>query len=232
MSVLATDDSGVRRIVFSTPAKLNALTVDDLVEATRLVTNCGPDIRGLLFTGSGRAFCAGMHLDSFVGLTQASAYELISLVRDFVGAVRTCPLPTVAMINGYCLGVAFELALACDFRVSVEDALFGLPEVKVGIPSVVDAALLSQYVGLSLAKEIILTGDLYPASSLAMMLNRIVPASSLEAVAMDMLGLVSRHSEAVVASQKRLFEVWQNSSLSDGIATSLSEFASMFEPRS
>lgn len=232
MSVLATDVSGVRRIVFSRPDKLNALTAADLVEATRLVTSCGSDIRGLLFTGRGRAFCAGMHLDSFVGLNADTALELITLVRDFIGAVRTCPLPTVAMINGYCLGAAFELALACDLRVCSEDALLGLPEVKVGIPSVIDAALLSQYVGLSLAKEIILTGDLYPASSLPSMLNRVVSLSSLESVSLELLGLVTRHTPAVVAGQKRLFEVWQNTPLTDGITTSLSEFAGMFTPPS
>ena len=67
------------------------------------------------------------------------------------------------MVHGYCLGAGFELALACDVRVSTPDSQFGLPEVKVGIPSVIDAALLPRYVGLGLAKEMILTGDLYPA---------------------------------------------------------------------
>jgi enoyl-CoA hydratase/carnithine racemase len=83
---------------------------------------------------------------------------LISSVRDCIGAIRRAPVPTVAMINGYCLGAASELALACDLRVAHLDVFVGLPEVKLGIPSVADAALLHHYVGLSRAKEIILTG--------------------------------------------------------------------------
>ncbi len=64
---------------------------------------------------------------------------LISSVRDCIGAIRRAPVPTVAMINGYCLGAASELALACDLRVAHLDVFVGLPEVKLGIPSVADA---------------------------------------------------------------------------------------------
>jgi len=73
-------------------------------------------------------------------------------VRDCIGAIRLCPRPTVALVNGYCLGAAFEMILACDLRVAHPQVQFGLPEVKLGIPSVVDAALLQQFVGLSKAK--------------------------------------------------------------------------------
>jgi enoyl-CoA hydratase/carnithine racemase len=222
----------VRTVAFDRPADLNALTADDLNEATRLTEKPGSEVRALVFTGSGdRAFTAGMHVASFMGIDSAGGRDLIRRVRDFLGAVRTSPLPTAAMINGYCLGAGFELALACDLRISVETAKFGLPEVKVGVPSVVDAALLQEHVGLSLAKEIILTGDLYPADMLAErgLFNQVVPRESLQERTLEWLGRITRHTRTVVASQKRLFEVWQNAPLRLGIESSVDEFAGVFE---
>jgi enoyl-CoA hydratase len=134
-------------------------------------------------------------------------------------------------VNGYCLGAAFELALACDIRIAADSAQFGLPEIKVGIPSVIDAALLQQHVGLSTAKEMILTGDLYPAADLARRgaLNAVVPAADLHAETRRMLARLTGHSPAAMAAQKRLFETWQNTTLAAGIEASVSEFAAVFD---
>lgn len=223
---------GVRHIVVDRPRKLNALTPADLAAVTGLVERPGDDARALVFTGTGeRAFSAGLHIDTFAGLSPDTARDLIRQVRDCVGAVRTSPLPTVAMINGYCLGAAFELALACDLRVCVPDARFGLPEVTVGIPSVVDAALLQQHVGLALAKEIILTGDLFGADELHRLglLNRVVPRDRLLAETEELLGRIIRHTPTVLAAQKRLFETWQNTALRVGIEASVEEFGRVFE---
>lgn len=221
----------VRWIRFGRPQALNALMLDDLAAARDWVLDPGPDARAVIFTGDGeRAFSAGMHVATFDRLDVDGARAVITAVRDFLAAVRTCPLATAAAIRGYCLGAAFELALACDLRVCTPDAQFGLPEVKVGIPSVADAALLQQHVGLALAKEIILTGDLYPAADLRArgLLNAVVPPGSLEAATAGLTSRITRHSAAVVASQKRLFEVWQNTGLAAGTEVSVGEFAGMF----
>lgn len=222
----------VRYITFNRPGKLNALTVADLSEIAMLAGDPGGHARALVFVGAGsRSFSAGLHIDTFADLRPDSARQVIGRVRDCLGAVRTSPLPTVAMINGFCLGAAFELALACDLRVSADHAQFGLPEVKVGIPSVADAALLQQYVGLARAKEIILTGDLYPASELSHwgLLNRVVPQQQLQDQTLGMLSRVIRHTRTVLVSQKRLFETWQNTPLSEGIDASVEEFGRVFE---
>jgi enoyl-CoA hydratase/carnithine racemase len=222
---------GVRWIVLDRPAKLNALTPADIRALTRLVADPGPGTRALVFTGAGsRSFCAGVHTATFVDLDPPGAHAFIGELRDCLAAVRTSPLPTAAMVRGFCLGAGFELALACDLRVSTEDSQFGLPEVKVGIPSVVDAALLPAHVGLAMATEIILTGDLYPAAELYRLglLNRVVPAEHLTAETEELLARVTRHTPAVLASQKRLFEVWHNQSLVDAIDHSVEEFAAMF----
>jgi enoyl-CoA hydratase/carnithine racemase len=133
-------------------------------------------------------------------------------------------------VAGYCIGAAFEMALACDLRVAHPQVQFGLPEVKLGIPSVVDAALLQQFVGLSKAKEIILTGDMYPLADFAHtgIANRIVDPSELHATALDLANQLGSYTPQVMAAQKGLFETWLNYGLQHGIDTSVDVFADLF----
>lgn len=225
------DEDGVRWITFNRPQKLNALLIDDLEAVTKAMTDPTVTPRAAVFSGAGeRAFSAGMHLDTFADLTPAGARLLIEAVRDTMASVRLAPFPTISAINGHCLGAAFELALACDLRIAVSHATVGLPEIKVGIPSVVDAALLQQYVGLSKAKEMILTGELYPVAEVERygLFNAVVPAADLLDETRRMLERVAHWTPTVMAAQKRLFEVWQNQPLAQAIEASIEEFAQVF----
>ncbi|MCQ4129055.1 enoyl-CoA hydratase/isomerase family protein, partial [Rhodococcus erythropolis] len=221
---LIRDEDGIRWITLDRPEIRNALQVEDLGVIADGVQSAGPDVRAIILTGAGdRAFSAGMHVKTFADATPESARESISRVRDCVGAIRLSPVPTVALVNGYCIGAAFEMALACDLRVAHPDVQFGLPEVKLGIPSVVDAALLHQYVGLSKAKEIILTGDMYPLADFAHtgLANRIVDISEMHETALVLAQQLGSYTPQVMAAQKGLFETWLNNSLQDGIDASV-----------
>src|SRR5207248_809584 len=144
----------VRWITFDRPEALNALRLEDFDAIGAAVRGTPDEVRTVVFAGAGdRAFSAGVHVDTFLTAAPGDGRRIITHVADCLRAVRLSPLPTIAMVNGYCLGAAFELALACDLRIAGEDARFGLPEVKLGIPSVVEAALLPAYVGLAKAKE-------------------------------------------------------------------------------
>lgn len=223
-------DGAVLHVTLNRPAKLNALRPED-IRSLRAAMRLDADVRAVVFAGAGgRAFTAGMHTDTFRTLDVESARAFIADVRDMLLAVRTLSVPTVCAVDGYCLGVGFELALACDFRVVAEGSSFGLPEIKVGIPSIADAALLQQYVGLSLAKEIILTGDVYPLERFTAsgMCNAVVPSDQLAGTVDELVGKVAGHSRAAMASQKRLFEIWQNTGLTTGAELSVQEFASVF----
>src|SRR3954453_19415597 len=224
------DDAAVRWITIERPEAANALTLDDLRHLTSAVQDVDPSTRAIVFTGAGdRAFCAGMHLDTFRGLDPVSAREVITKVGDFLAAVRRSPAVTAVMLNGACLGVAFELAPACDLRVARPGAVVGLPEVKLGIPSVVDAALLPAYVGLSRAREMILTGDSVTVEDLGpSFANRIVPASELRSSTERLLASVLRHTPTVIAAQKSLFETWLNTGIVDSVATSIDVFGDVF----
>ena len=153
-------------VTFDRPDKLNVLHAEDLPGLRDVIVNLDPGVTGLVFTGAGSAaFSAGMNIETFVGMDRASAKAFIGQLAGIMQAIRRSPVVTVAAVSGYCLGGAFELALACDLRVVTTTAAFGLPEIKVGVPSVIDAALLPGFVGLSKAREMILTGDPYRSTS-------------------------------------------------------------------
>lgn len=228
---IVTDEDGVRLITLNRPEVLNALRSTDLRSITDAVRGVGPGIDAIVLTGTGnRAFCAGMHVDTFADARPGDGRQIITQVAECIGAIRLAPIPTVAMINGYCLGAAFEMALACDVRVAHPGVHFGLPEVKLGIPSVVEAALLPHYVGWSMAKEMILTGDLYPVDDLAPfgIVNRTVPAEELRGAVDDLLTRLTAPTRTVIAAQKRLFETWLNTGLQAGIDASIDVFAEVF----
>jgi enoyl-CoA hydratase/carnithine racemase len=225
------EEDGVWWITFDRPEASNAFTLADLDRLAEIFEEAGDRPRAAVLTGAGaRSFSAGMHLAAFADLTPARAREFIAKNRRLLAAVRTAPFPTLAAINGHCLGTGLGLALVSDVRIAVPHATFGLPEIKVGVPSVCDIALLQQHIGLAKAKEVILTGDSYPVEALAPfgLLNAVVPAEELEREARRMLARVVRHTRVVVAAQKRLFEIWQNRPLTEGIDLSVEVFSEVF----
>jgi enoyl-CoA hydratase/carnithine racemase len=163
---------------------------------------------------AGPVFSAGMHVDEFLALgSVAEAEAFLARLRDLLRSVRTAPVPVLVAVDGPCIGAAFELALAADLRVVTTRASFGLPEVRLGIPSVVDAALLQQHVGLALAKEIVLTGDLYPVDRLGPLCNAVVEPGELGDAVAALLGKVTGHTRTVLA---------------EGADRSVAEFAGVF----
>ncbi len=222
------DEDGVRWITFNRPQASNAITLADLDHIVRLVTS--PDKpRALVFTGAGtRCFSAGLHLRAVAALDPGLAREIITINRTVLAEIRMAPFPTICAINGHCLAAGFGIALVSDIRIVADHANFGLPEVKVGVPSVCDIALLQQFVGLGKAKEMILTGDSYPARDLPGLVNVLVPSDQLMAQTKSMVARVAGHTRTVMAAQKRLFETWQNTGHAAGIEMSIEVFANVF----
>ncbi|KAL1409026.1 hypothetical protein Q8F55_005850 [Vanrija albida] len=230
-ALLVQDRDRIRWITLNRPRTLNALTLRDLDDLTDAVESAGTDpaVRAIALQGAGRAFCAGMNTRAFEGLDRAGARAVISRVARAVGSLRLSPKPTAVLMHGYCLGAGFEMALAADFRVAAPGTLAGLPETKVGIPSVVDAALLRHHVGLSLAKEMLLAGDVYPVERFGDFVN----ASSegehgLREAAEALLAKVTDLSPVVMKAQKELNEMWMNVPLSEAIERSIDVFADVF----
>jgi enoyl-CoA hydratase/carnithine racemase len=140
------------------------------------------------------------------------------------------------MINGACLGAGFELAMACDLRTAAAGARLGLPEIRVGIPSVIEAALLPGMVGPGRAAEILLTGDPITAEqALAWgLVNRVAPPEGLRAVTAELVGRIVECAPTAVRLQKELIVRWRNTDQRTAVEYGINAFGQSFttgEPR-
>lgn len=186
-----------------------------------------PGVRAAVVTGAGRAFTAGMQVQVLRDLNPSTAKALITSLHEAIHAIHDAPFPTVAMVNGPCLGAGFELAMACDLRVAAAGAQLGLPEVKVGAPSVIEAALLPALVGPGRAAEMLLTGDSVAAEqALAWgLVNRVTPAAELEAVTAALVGKILACAPTAIRLQKELMVRWRNTDLASAIRIGINAFA-------
>lgn len=226
------ESDGTLTIRLDRPEKRNALTPgmiealrDRLLEAAR-----DPEVCAVVIAGSGPSTCAGVDLGVFAAGTPASIRGLIDRLAEACAAARACPKPVAMAIHGHCFGGGLELACACDFRLAAPGALLGMPELALGIPSVIDAALIERHVGLSRAQSLILTADPITAERALEwgLVHALAPANGLEAACRDLLARVTRHDSAAVGRQKRLFAEWQNLPLDEAIERSKDALAASF----
>jgi len=223
---------GVAFVWIDRPAKRNALTLA-MVEGLRdELGRAGEDasVRGVVVAGAPPSTCAGIDLAEFAEGTPDRIRGLIDALGDACGAVRRCPRPVAMAIQGHCFGAALELACACDFRVAAPGTLLAMPEVRLGIPSVIEAALIERHVGAGRARELILTAEPVSAEvALAWgLLNRIVPEDHLLDACLELLGAVARHDQAAIGRQKGLFSDWENLPLDEAIERSKEALVASF----
>ena len=127
-------------------------------------TAASPDVRVIVLRGAGDgAFIGGADIRVMVDLTPETARSFITSLHDACAAIREAPVPVVARLSGYCLGAGLEIAASCDLRVADTTAKFGMPEVQVGLPSVIEAALLPRLVGWGRAGRLVYTGEMIGA---------------------------------------------------------------------
>ena len=192
---------------------LNLLGPDMFRALAEQVEECGQDetIRGIILRGAGeRAFSAGVDLHEMKDLEPLTAERFIRSLHAAARGLLNSPLPVVAAVHGPCLGGAFELALACDICIAAEDAVFGLPEVRVGLPSVIEASLLPPTVGLGRARRLLLTGETIDAEEALRMgvVDRVVGKSELERTAQEAAQTFLGMSRYVLAAQKQIVSAW------------------------
>ena len=164
----------------------------------------------------GRAFSAGVDLREARELTPLSAEEFIRTLHRTIRKVLSLSMPVIAAINGPCLGGALELILACDIRIASEDATFGLPEVLVGIPSVIEASLLPKTIGLGRARRLIMTGETVTSQEALNigLVDQVVPKGAVHEAALEATEKFRNISPNVMAAQKDIFVKWLDMSLS------------------
>lgn len=209
---------------------LGSAVIGGLIEGLSILAD-DRDLRVLVLASPGdRSFIAGADIGEMARLTPETAEIFIGALRDLCEAVRRFPAPVVARIQGWCLGGGLELAMACDMRVAAPEAKFAMPEVKVGIPSVIHAAMIPRLIGGARARWLILTGaTIDAATALSWGLVDVVSESG------DLDGAVARAVEpilacgpAVIAAQKALMNRWEELPLAEAIEISVPVFGQAF----
>ena len=232
--MIRSEQSGdVRLIWIDRPQKRNALTGPMIMaigdELRRATGDSG--VRGVIVGGTGPSTSAGVDLNEFAVGTPDTVRRLIGALADTCAAARRCPKPVAMAIQGHCFGGALELACSCDFRAAARGALLAMPEVMLGIPSVIEAALLERHIGFGRAQELVLTGEPISAERALMwgLLNRVVEPDRVLDSCRELLALVMRHDGGAIARQKQLFTDWLNLPLDDAVERSKEVLVESFE---
>ncbi len=160
--VIVEQDTDIAVVTLNRPDALNAITKDMLVELQTAVNDLEEreDLRAVVLTGAGRGFCAGADLHEMRDIDADEAEYRSDMAEEITAFLEKTGKMTVAAIHGPCIGGGNELALACDFRIATDDAVFGQPEVHVGlIPGFGATARLPRIVGWAQAKRLLLTGE-------------------------------------------------------------------------
>jgi enoyl-CoA hydratase len=231
---LAVDPRGVARVCIERPGKLNSLNSEAVAELTGALARVGADpvVRVAVLTGAGdKAFIGGANVDELMALTPQTARVFITNLHNACAALRGCPVPVIARINGWCLGAGMELAASCDFRIASGNARFGMPEVRLGIPSVIEAALLPRIVGAGRARWLVLTGETITAEEALRwgFLERVVPLAELDREVEASVEAILAGSDAAVRTQKTLQAEYEDLPLAQAVQRSIDAFARSYE---
>src|SRR5258708_5533551 len=173
-------------VSINNPARLNSLSsgvIAAFIEAVREAAG-NPDLRCLIVTGEGeRSFIGGANLLELETLNPDTARTFLTQIHTMCQVLRDLPVPVIARVNGFCLGAGLEVMAACDMHIASDNAVFGMPEVKIGLPSVVEAALLPQLIGWGRTKLLLYTGDNIEAVTALDwgLVGRVVPPVRLDA---------------------------------------------------
>lgn len=222
-------------LTINRPAQLNALsseTLQELIDGMKALRE-NSAVRVIVVTGAGeKAFVAGADIRAMRDMDAAAAETFATLGHACMRTLETTRQPVIAMVNGFALGGGCELALACDFIYAADSAVFGLPEVSLGLfPGFGGTQRLARMVGRAKAMEMIYTGrKLAAAEALAWgMVNAVVPASELRGVVETLAGKIARNSPFAIGLAKELIVGGGDAGLEGGLALERAAFGRCFE---
>ena len=227
------DPRGVVRLTICNAGSLNILgsaAIAGVREGLEALS-AERQMRALVMAGqSEKSMIGGADIKEMAKLDQASAETFITGLRDLCEALRAFPAPVIARMPGWCLGGGLEVAASCDFRIAAHDAQFGMPEVRVGIPSVIHAALLPRLIGWGRARWLVMTAEnIDAATALAWgLIDVVAPEGGLDAaVEKTVVALLACGPEALRA-QKALLRQWEELPLKESVDLSIGVFGESF----
>jgi enoyl-CoA hydratase/carnithine racemase len=239
MILLAIDSRGVARLTVDNQRKLNVVGAALLADLTRQLEKIGADdtLRAVVVTGAGsKAFIGGADIGEMARLDEKSARTYITRLHRACAALRNLPFPSIARISGYALGAGLEIAAACDLRIASTTARFGMPEVKVGIPSVIEAALLPGLIGWGRTRRMLLTGEIHTAKEAENwgLVDLLVPPARLDKAVESTVASILKTGANAIRLQKKLIRSWEDLPVSDAIDVGIDTFSEAYasdEPR-
>lgn len=226
-------DGGLVTIELINSKTLNIVgssAIEELTEAFRAVSQ-DEDVRVIVLRGAGeKAFIGGADINEMATLDRFSGEAFIRRLAGLCAAIRECSVPVIARLAGWCLGGGLEVAMCCDLRIAEPGAKFGMPEVAVGIPSVIHAALMPALIGASHSAWLLLTGETIDAPTALTwgLVHEVVAADALDTRIAALTTRLAGFGPQAVRQQKRLLNKWFDMTTQDAIEDSVEQFGLAF----
>jgi enoyl-CoA hydratase/carnithine racemase len=224
----------VANITIDRPEVLNTLTHELILRLTQEIRRWSSEkaVRVIILSGTGeKAFVGGVDVRAMMNLDLDGAERFITDLHLCFLAIRQSEKLVIASINGFALGGGLELVASCDLRIASDRARFGMPEVRVGIPSVIEAAYLPRLIGLGRAAEIVYLGEMIDAGEAWRigLVNKVVPHEELREATRQMAEKALQCGPTAMVLQKNLIAQWTDLSLSDAIDAGIRAFRECFK---
>jgi enoyl-CoA hydratase/carnithine racemase len=216
-------DGVVAEIMLNRPEAMNSISSELAAQLTRTCAELAEaaEVRAVVLSAAGeRAFCAGVDLKERAGMTDADLIRQRHAIRAVFGALLALPQPAVAAVHGFALGGGCELALSCDLVVADDTAVFGLPEVTVGlVPGGGGTQLAARRLGLGRAADLVLTGRKVGVDEAERigLVDRRVPSGAAGPAAVELAGQIAANSPVAVRAAKRAIRHGWGVSLEAGL---------------
>ncbi len=216
---------------------LNSALMEEFLTALQELTH-DESLRAVVLTGAGtKAFIGGADIHEMAQLDATSGRAFITLLHRCCDALRELPVPVIARINGYALGAGLEIAAACDLRIAADTARFGMPEVKLGIPSVIEAALLPSLIGWGRTRHLLLLGETITAGEafqwglieMVVPLSKFYSSAALDEAVEVWVSSILQAGPRAIRLQKKLIRRWEDLPLTDAVRAGVDAFAAAWE---
>ncbi|MFL4476235.1 enoyl-CoA hydratase [Paeniglutamicibacter sp. MACA_103] len=213
---------------------VNVLGREAIAELTEVFRALGErsDVRVIVFRGSGdKAFIGGANIHEMAELDPEMARSFIRGLMDLGETIRSVPQPVIARMAGWCLGGGLEMAVACDLRVADSGAQMGMPEVAVGIPSVIHSVLIPQLIGRGRASQLLMTAEPISAHK-ALGWGLVDAVVELDDLDREILRWADKYlaiGGEVLAQQKRLMNGWDELTTSEAMEQSVTAFSEAYK---
>jgi enoyl-CoA hydratase/carnithine racemase len=216
-TILVETKDKVQTITFNRPEVLNALSTELWRELKDALVKAGDnaDANVVVITGAGKAFSAGTDLKEVARLMPESGVQLQQLMHDTITTARYLPKPVICAVRGYCIGGAVELMISCDMVITSDTGRFCMKEMEIGIPNVIEAALLVATIGALRAKEFCYTADWWDAQKAEKvgLVNEMVADDKLEARVKEVAEKMAGKDTLALAVQKDIINKWLTTDL-------------------